>query len=209
MKKTVAWATLALGLVSGAAAAQQADGPWMVRVRAVDLRMETSSEAGSGALAGVPANGIDVNSKWIPEVDLSYFLSEAIALELVLTVPQKQTVTVTGIGNVGTFKHLPPSLLVQYRCAECFGGVSPYAGAGLNYTRIMSQSFNVPGLSLEKDSWGPVLQVGLDVALQPRWYLNFDVKKVWIDADVRLNGAKVSKVSLDPWLIGIGVGYRF
>jgi outer membrane protein len=38
---------------------------------------------------------------------------------------------------------------------------------------------------------------------------NLDVKKVWISSDVTLSGQKVSNVSLDPWLLGIGIGYRF
>ncbi len=88
-------------------------------------------------------------------------------------------------------------------------GATPYVGAGVNYTRIMSQSFSVPNLSLDKDSWGPALQVGVDIPLEGKWTLNFDAKKLWIGTDVKLNGDKVSSVSLNPWLLGIGVGYRF
>ena len=51
--------------------------------------------------------------------------------------------------------------------------------------------------------------MGVDVAVQKSWSVNLDVKKVWISSDVTLNGQKVSNVSLDPWLLGIGIGYRF
>jgi outer membrane protein len=140
----VGW--FALGLVSVPVMAQQAESPWMVRIRWVDLKMDTSSDAGSGALTGLPSNAIDVNSKWIPEIDVSYFFSKAVSLELVLTVPQSQTVTVAGLGDVGSFRHLPPSLLGQYRFAGLSDRFTPYVGAGINYTRIMNQNFRVPDL---------------------------------------------------------------
>ncbi|HZX27348.1 MAG TPA: OmpW family outer membrane protein, partial [Telluria sp.] len=38
---------------------------------------------------------------------------------------------------------------------------------------------------------------------------NVDVKKVQIRSDVAISGAKVSAVQVDPWLFGVGVGYRF
>ena len=209
MKETLAVGLFALGLVSGPVTAQQAGDPWMVRARLVDLKMDTSSDAGSGPLTGLPANAIDVNSKWIPEGDISYFFSERLSLELVLTVPQSQTVTVKGLGDVGSFRHLPPSLLGQYHFAGFFDRFTPYVGVGINYTRIMNQNFNVPGLALQNHSFGPAIQVGVDVPFEKSWSANLDVKKVWISSDVTLSGQKVSNVSLDPWLLGIGIGYHF
>ncbi|MFX5622870.1 OmpW family outer membrane protein [Acinetobacter baumannii] len=40
--------------------------------------------------------------------------------------------------------------------------------------------------------------------------MNFDIKKVQISSDVKTaSGTKISSVKIDPWLIGVGVGYRF
>lgn len=50
---------------------------------------------------------------------------------------------------------------------------------------------------------------GVDFALARNWFLNIDVKKVQIRADVKLGTQKVSQVKVDPWLFGVGVGYRF
>ena len=109
MKKTsVLLALAALGF-AGHALAQQS--PWLVRARAVHLNMADKSEA-IPAL-GVGADQITVNNKTIPELDITYFVTPNIAAELILTVPQKQTVSVAGT-DVGTFKHLPPTLTVQY-----------------------------------------------------------------------------------------------
>jgi outer membrane protein len=53
------------------------------------------------------------------------------------------------------------------------------------------------------------LQAGLDYRIAPRWYLNADVKYMWMDTDVSLNGVRLTTVDINPWLLSIGVGYRF
>lgn len=198
----------AVTLLSSTAALAQSvapgESPWMVRVRATRLMTDTSSTAGA-----LPADAIDVNDKWIPEVDISYFFTKNIAAELVLTVPQKHDVTVAG-DKIGTFKHLPPTLLAQWHFTD-LGKFKPYLGAGINYTRLSSERMSVGGqpVTLESSSVGPAVQLGLDYRLDRNWYLNFDVKKVWIESDVRLAGSKISTLSVDPWLVSFGVGYRF
>ncbi len=202
MKKlSLVLAVAALGL-AGQAMAQQS--PWQVRVRAVHLNMADQSEPVGGTGA---ADRLTVNNKTIPEVDISYFFTPNIAAELVLTVPQKQTVRLDG-SPIGTFKHLPPTLTVQYHFTPG-AQVSPYVGAGVNYTRISSVKLLNGAGDLENDSFGLALQAGVDYKLDKNWSLNFDVKKVQIRSDVFQDGARISRVKLDPWLVGVGVGYRF
>ncbi|KTT24834.1 OmpW/AlkL family protein [Pseudacidovorax intermedius] len=208
---------LLAALLSGGALAQSAsapEGPWLVRARAVRLDPADKSSAIPSLL--VPADAIHVDAKTIPELDVSYFFTPNIAAELVLTVPQKQRVTVQqsalgGPVDIGSFKHLPPTLMLQYHFLP-EGTFRPYAGVGLNYTRIGSVNLNVPtvgALSLDRSSVGLALGAGLDIKLAPQWFLNVDVKKVKIDSDVRLGWQTVSKVKIDPWLVGVGIGYRF
>lgn len=46
--------------------------------------------------------------------------------------------------------------------------------------------------------------------LNDRWMLNVDVKRLFVDLDVNVNnGAVVGKAKIDPWIVGLGVGYRF
>ena len=40
-------------------------------------------------------------------------------------------------------------------------------------------------------------------------YLNVDIKKVQLRSDVLANGNVVSKVRVDPLLVGVGIGWRF
>ncbi len=184
------------------AMAQQS--PWLVRVRAEHLSPADKSDPLGGAGA---SDRLGVSSKTIPELDVSYFFTPNIAAELVLTYPQKHDVRLDG-ANIGSFKHLPPTLLLQYHFAP-EAQFRPYLGAGVNYTRISSVNLLGGAGSLENSSVGLALQAGVDYKLDQHWSLNFDVKKVQIRSDVFISGAKVSSVKIDPLMVGVGVGYRF
>ena len=195
-------ATLTLGMSAGSVMAQES--PWLVRARAVHLDPADKSDP----VAGVGASDrLTVSDKTIPEVDISYFFTPNWAAELILTYPQKHDVYLDG-AKIGTFKHLPPSLLLQYHFTNSTP-LKPYLGAGINYTRISSVNLLGGGADLENDSFGLAVQAGVDYQLDKNWSLNFDVKKVQIRSDVFIGGAKASRVKVDPVLVGVGVGYRF
>lgn len=198
MKKQIIAAAVLGTLMSGAVFAQQAqEGPWMVRVRAVNLDSENKDRTGLG---------LTVNNKIIPDFDISYFFSKNIAAELLLTVPQKHRVSSNGT-KIGTLRHLPPTLLAQYHFE--LPGFKPYVGAGLNYTRFSSVKLLGGAATVQKNSFGPALQVGVDIPLAPHLYLNFDIKKVYIDTTVSAGGVKQGTFNVDPLLYGVGLGWRF
>lgn len=197
MKKQVLAAALLCTLTVGAMAQQAKEGPWMVRARAVQLNSANGDSTGLG---------LTLNDKVIPEVDFTYFYDKNWAAELVLTVPQKHTLHSSVLNaDVGTLKHLPPTLTVQYHFDA--GSFKPYVGAGLNYTRF--SSVNLGTATIEKDSVGGAVQVGVDVPLGGNLYLNVDVKKVYIQTDVYAGGAKAGVFKVDPLLVGVGLGWRF
>lgn len=199
MKKQVIAAAVLCSLVSGAAfAADKAEGPWMVRARAVNLNSANTDSTGLG---------LTVNNKVIPEVDISYFYSKNVAVELILTVPQEHTLESKGT-KIGTVEHLPPTLLLQYHF-DSNGGAKPYIGAGINYTRFTRTDILGGAATLDKDSWGGALQVGVDVPLGGGMYLNFDLKKVFIKSNVYVGTANAGDFKVDPVLFGIGLGWRF
>ena len=205
MKKTLLAAAALCALTSGAAMAQNypQDGKWMVRARAVHL---DSANKDSTPL------DLSVHNKMIPELDISYFFTPNFAAELILTYPQKHDVRAGG-AEIGSLKHLPPTLLAQYHFTQ-LGAFKPYVGVGINYTRFSSVKFD-PAVdaalnpSVKKNSFGPALQIGFDYALDKNWSINFDVKKVYIKTDVRSFGTKVGTFKVDPVLVGVGLGYRF
>ncbi|MDR3065518.1 MULTISPECIES: OmpW/AlkL family protein [Comamonas] len=204
MRKTlIAIAAVASALTAGTAFAQSSfDGtsPWMVRARAVHLDSDNGGAAGDA--------GVSINNKWMPELDVSYFFTPNIAAELILTYPQKHDVRLGG-DKIGTLKHLPPTLLAQYHFTG-MGAFKPYVGAGVNYTRFSNVNILDGAVTVKKNSFGGALQIGFDYALDKNWSLNFDVKKVYLGTKV--TGAGVfqdTKFKVDPWLVGVGVGYRF
>lgn len=195
MKKMIVLAALA---ACGLGAVQAQESPWMVRVRATNLDMANKDSTGLG---------LTVNNKTIPEFDVSYFFSPNLAAELILTVPQKQTVSSQGT-EIGTFKHLPPTLLLQYHFTG-LKGFKPYVGAGINYTDISKVNVLSGQATLDKDSWGGAVQVGVDVPLDKNWSINLDVKKIYLQSDVYVGGASAGTLKLNPVAASIGVGYRF
>lgn len=199
MKKTsVALASLVL-LASGAAIAQDfTAGSLLVRARAVHLDSANKDSTGLN---------LSINDKTLPEVDFTYFFSPNLAAELVLTVPQKQRVY-AGATQIGTLKHLPPTLTLQYHFNHS-SGIKPYVGAGLNYTRFSSVDLLGGGADLKRNSVGLAFQAGVDFPLSKNLYLNLDVKKVHIKTDVIAGGTNIGTFKVDPVLVGVGLGWRF
>ena len=197
MKKLIL-TTAVCALLSGAAFAEQS--PWMVRARAVGLDISNKDSTGLG---------LNVNNKTIPEIDISYFINKNVAVELILTVPQKQTVNSTALGtDIGTFKHLPPVITLQYHF-DNFADFKPYVGAGLNYTQITQVNLLDGGANINSHSWGGALQAGIDFPIDKNLSFNIDIKKLSLKTDVFVGGANRGVLKLDPTLIGVGLGYRY
>lgn len=197
-KQIVAAAVVAACAASSVMAQTSAEGPWLVRARAVHLDMSNKDSTGLG---------LAVNNKTIPEVDISYFFTPNVAVELVLTVPQEQKVYSNGT-QIGTFKHLPPTLLAQYHFTG-LSGYKPYVGLGINYTDISKVNLLGGAATLDQDSWGGALQAGVDIPLDRNWSINLDVKKVYIKSRVYSGDVNAGTLKLDPVLAGVGIGYRF
>ncbi|MYM88258.1 outer membrane beta-barrel protein [Rugamonas sp. FT82W] len=204
MSKSLAAAVLATLSLVAASSVMAEETPWLVRVRAVHLDTADKSDPVGGVGA---SDRLTVSNKTIPEFDVSYFFSPNLAAELILTYPQKHDVSLDGT-QIGTFKHLPPTLLLQYHFVNSTP-FKPYLGAGVNYTTMSKVDLLGGKGGLEHDSFGLALQAGVDYAIDKKWSLNFDVKKVQIRSDVFISGAKVSRVKVDPLMVGVGVGYRF
>lgn len=201
MKTFFGLAALSLALAAPLAMAQDS-GSWVVRARALNLQSANKDTTGLK---------LSVNDKTFPEVDIGYFFTPNLAVELVLTYPQKHDIRSDGT-KIGTLKHLPPTLLAQWHFP--MGGFRPYVGAGLNLTLFSSVKFDpavVAALSprIEKRSTGAAFQVGVDVPVSNGWLVNVDLKKVQIQTDVFAGTTKAGTFKVDPTLLSLGVGKRF
>lgn len=213
--KAIKWVGVAaLAAVAGVANAAD-EGNWMVRARALYMNPHNGNGGGLVGAGAVP--DVEAESKVFPEVDISYFFTKNIAAELILTYPQKHDIDLDGLGKIGSVKHLPPTLTLQYHFNPT-GTVRPYAGVGLNYTRFSGVKLDagtvlggsVP-LKVDRSSVGWAAQIGVDIQLAPQWFLNLDAKYVKIDTDISVKGAgiPVTRLDIDPVLLSVGLGYRF
>lgn len=206
--RTCLLACLPVLLAAPAAAETSGQSPWQVRLRGIYVVPDEDADI------DVIGGDADIDNAVMPEIDISYFLSETIALELILaTTPHDVEAEGTALGDVdlGDVWLLPPTLLLQYHPLP-HAQWRPYVGVGLNYT-IFYGVDEAGGIAEDVDydnSIGYALQAGLDVPLQGNWMINLDVKKLWLNTDVEINhGAVDADVDIDPWIFGVGVGYRF
>lgn len=202
--KKIAIYTLALLALACSGTPAKADydlHPWQVRGRLIDVAPQESS---SGSIAG----SASIRNKVMPELDISYFFNDHVSAELILATT-KHSVSWTGGLDLGSVWVLPPTLTAQYHFMP-EEKISPYVGAGLNYTFFYNSN---PG-QFSKISYdnglGYALQAGVDYKLDNHWMLNLDVKKIYLNTNVSINnGFVTADVDLNPWVFGAGVGYRF
>lgn len=191
------------------AAEKSAAGDFVVRARALGV-VPSEDATITGAVTG---SQIDIDNSVVPEVDFSYFVTDNIALELIAAItPHDANTKTSSVGplDLGDVWLLPPTLTAQYHFTD-FGKCQPYLGAGVNYTHFFGADKGTSVNSVSYgDSFGPALQAGVDYMLDDHWMLNMDVKKIWINSNVKFNsGAIAADVDINPWVIGVGVGYRF
>lgn len=193
----------------------QETSPWMIRVRALVVAPQSSASVSVNGAADV--NGLKASTSVVPELDITYFFTKNIAAELILGVTPhnvKGTGSLASLGKIGSTWLLPPTLMLQYHFTE-FGAFKPYVGAGVNYTFTFNNKEAGPMSAFHvKNAPGFALQAGFDYMLDKHWGLNLDVKKIWLrpDATATLTSGPTpvtAKVKLDPWLVGVGVTYRF
>lgn len=209
-RKWVAPAVAAALMVCAPFAASAKDaGDLLVRLRGIAVLPD---ESGTTNIGG----DVDIGNAYVPELDFSYFFTKNIAAELILATARHDVkVKNSAAGNVdlGSVYLLPPTLTLQYHFITD-QKISPYIGAGINYT--IFYGVDEPGGGVINDvdydnEFGWVLQAGVDFAINDRWSFNLDAKKLFLPANVKVNGGAVKSrnADIDPWIVGFGFGYRF
>lgn len=162
----------------------------------------------NGTLAG---GTVDVGNSVRPTITLEYFLRDNLGVELLGATPFKHTIAISGLGDVGTTKQLPPVISVNWHFPTG-GAMTPFVGVGLNYTFFFSEKTSgaLAGNTLDlKNTLGVALHAGVDVKLSERGALRADLRWVDIRPDVYLNGSKIGKVNVSPLVAGISYVHRF
>lgn len=194
---------------------------WQVRVRGVGVVPDESAKI------GVIGGDVNISNTLIPELDFTYFFTKNISAELILGTTKHEVNTfgsdISAIGgptsaniDLGSVYLLPPTLTAQYHffTDEVF---RPYVGAGINYTIFYNekQGSVVKGIEY-KNALGYAFQAGFDLMINDKFFVNTDVKRLFLKTDVKVDASNLAtgltipaEVEINPWLIGFGIGMKF
>ena len=169
---------IVLGSLAAPAFAQQA-GEWTIGLGA----HQVNPKSDNGSLAGGTLDA-DVGSNVRPTITAEYFLRDNLGLEVLASFPFQHDLNIVGLGRVGSTKHLPPTVSLQYHFGQ--GTVKPFIGGGVNYTRFFSTDTSgaLAGSDLElDDSFGLAVHAGIDFEVSQNGSIRIDAR--WIVAKPR------------------------
>lgn len=197
-------AALALAGLAMPAFAQEA-GTWTVGIGA----HQVNPKSDNGSLVGGTLD-VEVGSNVRPTITAEYFIRDNLGIEVLASWPFQHDIDINGLGNVGSTKHLPPTVSIQYHFGE--GKVRPFLGAGVNYTYFFSEDTNgaLTGSDLELDSsFGLAAHAGLDFKVGDKGSVRVDARWIDIDTDVKVDGTNVGTVNIDPLVYGVAYVMEF
>jgi len=192
--------------LAAAPAMAQSRGEWTMSAGV----HQVAPKSNNGALGGGTLQ-VDVDNDIKPTITGEYFIADNLGIEVLAALPFKHDINIDGLGRVGSTKHLPPVVSLQYHFNST-GKVSPFLGAGINYTTFFSEGTGgaLAGSSLKlDDSWGLALHAGLDFAVSDNGALRVDLRWIDIDSKVKLDGQKMGTVNIDPLAYGVSYVFSF
>ncbi|MDR2091924.1 MAG: outer membrane beta-barrel protein [Azoarcus sp.] len=227
MKKQLLAAAIAAFAVSGVAVAHEA-GDVILRVGVAHVAPDVNSGKISTGLTGkIPGTKADVDSNTQLGLTATWIVAPHLGVEVLAATPFTHDIKVKGLpgdfaaanGKFGKATHLPPTVSAQYFFLDPKSKFQPYVGLGLNYTIFFNEklagrekTLGFHGLDLE-NSWGLAAQIGADVAITDRLFLNAAVWKIDINTTATSRHEALGKVKvdvdIDPWVYFFGVGYKF
>jgi len=196
---------------------------WEVRLRGIGVVPDESAKI------GIIGGDVNISNTFVPELDFTYFFTEHFAAELILGTTKHNVKTVasdiSAVGgptsadvDLGSVWLLPPTLTAQYHfVADQACTFRPYIGAGVNYTIFYNEKEGnvVKGVSY-KNTIGYAAQLGFDLKLTDTFFMNVDVKKLFLKTDVTVDASNLAvglsipaDVTIDPWILGFGLGMKF
>lgn len=209
--KTIAFAALAgLALAGTANADDLIKDKLYVKVGVTGVLPDESAKI--SAIGGT----VDISDEYVPTVNLEYFFAPDFSAELICCIAPHDVAainTAAGRVDLGEVTLFPPTITLKKHFE--LDGFKPYVGAGVNYTHFFNEELPAGGVATRidyDDSFGFALQAGVDIPIAPQWFVNVDVKKVWIEPDVTIFAGPTridAEVEINPILTTIAVGYKF
>ncbi len=161
-----------------------------------------------GGTSNTAAGGITVGDNTRPTLTFEYFVADRVGIEVLAAWPFEHDIKING-AKAGKTKHLPPVISLQYHFVNQ-SIATPFIGVGINYTTFFDEKLTGGGAKLRiDDSWGLAAHAGVDFKISDAGSLRLDMRYIDIGSDVKVNGAKIGKVDIDPFVFGVAYVHRF
>ncbi|MCL2872059.1 MAG: outer membrane beta-barrel protein [Betaproteobacteria bacterium] len=194
-----ALAALTLGTIGAAQA-----GDFVVKLGIADVVPKSDN----GTLNGVLKTDVGISTR--PSITLEYLFTPNLGVEVLGAWPFRNDIRLNGL-KLARVDVLPPTVSLQWHFLPK-APVSPFVGAGVNYTFMYNEKTKgqIAKNKLDiENSWGFAAHAGVDFNFSKNWLMTLDARWIQMRNDVKVDGAKVGKVKIDPMVWGVAVGYRF
>lgn len=155
-------------------------------------------------------------------LSFTYMMTDKLGIEVLAATPFSHDLNGKGDlegSDLGTIKHLPPTVSLQYYPMSQNSQWQPYVGAGVNYTTFFSEETSrameadgYDSLSLD-DSWGLSAQVGMDYLINKNWGVNVSAMYIDLKTTATLGGEGKPELKgdydLNPMVYRVNAVYRF
>lgn len=132
MKKTISSLAVVAALVSPSVFAHS-EGDFILRVGAASVVPNDSSDKILGS-----QYELEVNSDTQLGLTFGYMFTDNISLEVLAATPFSHDISTDLVGkDIGSTKHLPPTVMVQYYFGDSQSKFRPYVGAGLDRKSVV------------------------------------------------------------------------
>ncbi len=156
---------------------------------------------------------VDFDGEAAPTLSASYNVNDNIAIEAWGVGKSGHRVR-SASGKVAGVDSQPIAVSGQYHFRPAQSTVRPFVGLGYFQSNIDNEAPQ-DGAALAGQRLGmttpkgPMATVGVDLNLSPTWFARADARYLHGGSNIALDGAKAGDASLDPVVVGVGLGARF
>lgn len=190
---------------------------------AQDATTDTTSDAAGKRFAVVggaailkpdrdPAPGLKIDGDVAPVISASWYATPNIAVELWGAADKfNHRVRADGAGKIGTVDQQPIALSGQYHFGTADQVMRPFVGLGYYESNFSNETIGGDGghVGLETAK-GAIATAGVDFNINQTWFARADARYMKGDAGVRVAGQGTGEeLTIDPWVVGVGIGARF
>ena len=224
-------AVAALALAATGASAQSALEGWTVYVGGAYIDVRSKSDPLTSNPPTLPPGveaGVTVGDASTVGFGIVYRFAQNWSVEAALGIPPEHsgygTDFIAPFGQISTVKQVAPTFFVNYHFNPVLEGLSPFIGAGFNYTRFTDATSTASGNAASggpttidlSDSWGVAVHLGLTYQIDRNWSVVGTIAYADVSSDLTAttttntgNVVRTTTIDFRPIAYTLSVGYSF